>query len=64
MTINDKYAKENIVPFILNYTVDGSHHKQWVLDQVLRMILQDDYDKVIKDFENNGEYEWETGVAP
>lgn len=47
--------------------IDGGHHKQWVLDQIVR-VLADDYDKWVKDFESGKDgpktYEWETGIAP
>ena len=57
---------------------DGAHHKQWVLDQVLRAILGDKYEAWIHEFEfepsdtehddERGEdgrlYEWDTGITP
>lgn len=47
--------------------VDGGHHKQWVLDQVIR-ILHDDYDGWVKEFcdgeEGPDTYEWDEGIAP
>lgn len=46
---------------------DGSHHKQWLLDQIVR-VLASDYDEWIKaycDGEDGEEtYEWDDGVAP
>ena len=47
---------------------DGGHHKMWVIDQMLRALTGDSYDKVIADY-NMGEegpetYEWDTGIAP
>jgi len=49
---------------------DGGHHKQWVIDQLVR-ILSDDYDQWVKDYQGEYdeedecyEYEWETGIAP
>lgn len=56
--------------------IDGAHHKMWVLDQVLRTLLQDqyddaieDYDKIIKDYcgdleDEDNYYDWDTGTAP
>lgn len=38
-----------------------AHHKQWVLDQVLRIALESKYDAVISDFYDG---EWDEGVAP
>lgn len=48
--------------------VDGDHHKMWVIDQMIRALTGDDYDKFIAEL-NYGEdgpdtYTWDTGVAP
>ena len=47
--------------------IDGAHHKQWLLDQIIR-VLVDDYDEWVRQY-NFGEdgpltYEWDIGVAP
>lgn len=47
--------------------IGGEHHKQWLLDQLVRK-LSDDYDSWIR-YHNDGEdgpntYEWDTGIAP
>ncbi len=56
---------DEVVEMILNYgCIDGAHHKMWVLDQALRMLLGDRYEATIEQLENNGEYEWDTGLAP
>ena len=50
--------------------IDGGHHKQWVIDQVIRELLADDYDydAWVKDMCNGDEgentYEWDEGIAP
>lgn len=47
--------------------IDGDHHKQWVLDQVIR-VLAPDYEEWIKEYEfgENGPdtYTWDAGIAP
>lgn len=47
---------------------DGEHHKQWTLDQVLRILTGEEYENVIAKFETGEDgtqaYEWDTGVAP
>ena len=54
-----------IAEFIVeNGSYDGEHHKQWVLDQVLRQLLGDNYKGFIKDFMYECETIWEKGVAP
>ena len=48
--------------------IDGAHHKQWVIDQMLRVVLKDCYEITIKNFNEQyplGEYEpWDEGIAP
>lgn len=47
---------------ILNYGwIDGAHHKQWVLDQILQ-IASENYEQL---FENDDfAAGWDTGIAP
>ena len=44
--------------------IDGAHHKAWVIDQMVRSILGDSYEAFVADYENDGEYEWDKGIAP
>lgn len=54
---------------LLQYgNIDGSHHKMWVIDQVVRILAGDQYDNLIA-FICDGEdgpdtYEWDIGIAP
>jgi hypothetical protein len=48
--------------------IDGAHHKAWVLDQVTRILVKEDYESFV-DWANEGEegpdtYDWETGIGP
>lgn len=49
---------------------DGSHHKMYALDQVLRILAGSRYDEIIAIYEqplsDNPDdcYEWDTGIAP
>ncbi len=48
--------------------IDGSHHKQWLIDEIIRVITGDGYDQWVSAY-NNGEdgpntYEWDKGIAP
>lgn len=47
---------------------DGSHHKQWCLDQVLRILLENQYERRIGQHclgpNETGGYFWNTGIAP
>ena len=54
--------RRELAEFILDHTVDGDHHKAWVLDQLLRMLLADEYQEIIDEFREV--YRWEEGIAP
>lgn len=47
---------------------DEAHHKDWVIDQMVRILAGDDYDKVVceaKAGEDGPEtYAWDVGIAP
>jgi hypothetical protein len=59
--------EKEIVFFILDHDCDD---KQWVLDQVLRIILEkQEYTEIIRKFEDpdsagNSRYPWNLGIAP
>lgn len=56
---------QNAIEMAFRYgQIDGSHHRVWVIDQMVRSLLEDDYDPWIEDYCGGGEYEWDTGVAP
>lgn len=49
-------------------SIDGSHHKMWVIDQMVRALTGDDYAAWVAEH-NDGEdgpdtYEWDEGIAP
>lgn len=49
---------------IVNYlfealSTDGSHHKQWYLEEILKMLINN---KIFETSKKN--WEWEEGVAP
>jgi len=52
-------------------SIDGAHHKQWVIDQMLRRLMSDaEYDKFVSESDKgpNGEADyympWDKGIAP
>lgn len=57
------------IELIVDYGgIDGAHHKDWVLDQTVRILAGDEYDRIVAeacDGEDGPEtYDWETGIAP
>lgn len=48
--------------------VDEGHHKAWVIDQMVRELLGEDYEPWVRDYKSGEDgpetYSWETGIAP
>lgn len=46
--------------------IDGEHHKAWTIDQMVRTLFEteEDYKRWVSEYENDGEYYWDTGIAP
>ena len=46
-------------------SIDGEHHKQWVIDQMLRALLSDQYEAWVNDRNEDETYKpWDVGIAP
>ena len=45
--------------------IDGGHHKMWVIDQMVRVLLktEDAYKQWVLEYEGE-DYDWDTGIAP
>lgn len=52
--------------------IDGSHHRVWVIDQMVRALIgnEEDYKKWVEAYETplseneDDYYEWDAGIAP
>jgi hypothetical protein len=48
--------------------IDGAHHKQWLLDQLVRLLARQGYDVWVKQYKKGEDgpdtYEWDIGIAP
>lgn len=47
--------------------IDGSHHKMWVIDQMVRALTGDRYEEFLKEFfdgDEEDEWIWDEGIAP
>ena len=49
--------------------IDGSHHKMWVIDQMVRVLCgsNEEYGKWIEAYESpvgNDYWKWDSGIAP
>ena len=49
-------------------SIDGAHHKMWVIDQMVRALTGTDYDNWIEKVKAGKDgpdtYEWDEGIAP
>lgn len=49
-------------------TIDGGHHKMWVIDQIVRALTGTAYDEWVAETEAGEDgsqtYEWDTGISP
>lgn len=64
----EKYQKAFDKTFLLIEEwagIDGSHHKQWLIDQIVRSMLGTGYDGWVKSYNDDEDYEdWDVGIAP
>lgn len=46
----------------------GAHHKAWVIDQMVRFLTWDHYERVVANAKHGEDgpetYEWDCGIAP
>lgn len=66
-----KYASriDNAIAMVVNFGgVDGAHHKDWTLDQTVRILAGKEYERIISeacDGEDGPDtYTWDVGIAP
>ncbi len=47
---------------------DEGHHKAWVIDQMVRLLADECYDEIVREFENGEDgpktYKWDVGIVP
>lgn len=55
---------EHAIALIVRYGgTDGAHHKQWVLDQVLRLLAGEAYEEIIAQARQD-DHSWSEGIPP
>ncbi len=67
--MTDKEKIKKAIEIIVQYGgIDESHHKDWVLDQTVRILAGSEYEEIVrcaKYGEDGPEtYSWEIGIAP
>lgn len=65
----EKEKNNNILGLVFECgQIDGEHHKTWVIDQIVRILTENDYDKWVQHYEydeaTGEEYTWDIGIAP
>jgi hypothetical protein len=64
-----KEAKDKALELARRYgQIDGEHHKTWVIDQMCRALLGDEYATFVKEAKAGADgpdtYDWDEGIAP
>lgn len=67
--LTDKEKIETALETAMRYgSIDGAHHKMWVIDQIVRILSGEGYDEWVKQFKDGKDgpdtYEWDEGIAP
>lgn len=44
--------------------IEGDQHKLWVIDQILRILLDERYQDFIENYKKDNGYTWDIGIAP
>ena len=60
---------ENALEIAFSYgQIDGSHHKSWVIDQMVRALTGDKYEEWVTEYKKGEDgavtFEWDEGIAP
>ena len=60
---------EDAIALAVSYgQIDGSHHKAWVIDQMVRALAGDCYERIVKEACDGEDgpytYDWDCGIAP
>jgi hypothetical protein len=67
MTSEERIKKA--IEIALRYgCIDGCHHKAWAIDQMVRLLAGEQYEKIVTDFQQGEDgpntYEWDEGTPP
>jgi hypothetical protein len=67
MTDNEKIEKA-IELAVIYGGIDGAHHKDWLIDQMVRALAGDKYDQIVADAcageDGPNTFTWDCGIAP
>lgn len=68
MNENSKRIMDALEIAVKYSQTDGSHHKAWVIDQMIRALTGENYDIFIKEYREGEDgpetYDWDKGTPP
>lgn len=69
LLVGEAAARDQALDIAIRYGgIDGAHQKDWVIDQMVRALAGDEYDRLITDAKAGEDgpdtYEWKVGGAP
>lgn len=69
MEIKLSTAIEQAIELAVRYGgIDEEHHKNWVIDQMVRTLAGERYEEIVRDACNGEDgpntYKWDCGIAP
>jgi len=67
--LSDKEKIDEAISMAVQFGgIDGAHHKDWVIDQMVRILAGNNYSKIVKEAchgeDGANTYSWEVGIAP
>jgi hypothetical protein len=67
--MTDRRRIEAAIELAVKYGgIDGAHHKNWVIDQMVRALAGDDYARIVTEAKEGdygpNTYEWDEGIPP
>ena len=64
LSVGEAKSRLHEITFLIEQqTVDGADHKQWVIDQVMRIALGDKWYDIWRE-NHEKEYGWDNGITP
>lgn len=67
--MTDRERIDQAIELAVRYgQIDGDHHKNWVIDQMIRLLAGDRYAAIITDAkvgeDGPNTYDWDCGIPP
>lgn len=67
--IKSETRMQNAIDIAIRFGgIDGAHHKAWVIDQMVRALAGDHYERIVSEAKTGEDgpetYEWDEGIAP